>query len=103
MGRKDGILQSLPEIYVLYEKINMGKTLRSMSIREVELVKHNVKMLDWAMAIVSGKKKIAAPKITISDYIPYVIQPPYEHAFVGPLVSREPTEPQSEQKKDQNI
>ena len=86
-----------------YEQINMGKTLASMSIREAELVKHNIKRLDWAMAIVSDKKKIAALKITISDYIPYVIQPPSEHDFVGPLVSREPTKTQSEQKKDQNI
>ena len=77
-----------------YEQINMGKTLGSMVIREAELVKSNVKMLDWTMRAVSGKKKIAAPKIAISDYIPYVIQPPFTNAFVGPLVSHEPSKPQ---------
>ena len=57
-------------------------------------------MLDWAMATVSSKKKITAPKITISDYIPYVIQSPYDHAFIGPLASQEPTKPQEEPKKE---
>ena len=79
-----------------YEQINMGTTLGSKSIRESELVQSNVKMLDRVMATVSRKKKIVAPKITISNYILYVIKPPYEHAFVGPLVSQEPKDPQEE-------
>ena len=56
----------------------------SIALRQVELIKGNVKMLKCAMATVSSKKKVAAPKITISNYIPYVIQPPYDHAFIRP-------------------
>ena len=78
-----------------YEQINMGKTLGSMALREAELVKSNVKMLDWTMGAVSCKKKIAAPKIAIFDYIPYVIQPPFKDAFVGHLVSQEPSKPKA--------
>ena len=85
-----------------YEQVNMGKNLGSLSITQAELIKGNLKMLDWAMTTVSGKKKNAAPKITISDCIPYVIPSPYEHAFVGHLLSQEPSEPQEEQKKDHN-
>ena len=85
-----------------FEQVNMGKTLGSIALRQAELIKGNVKILDWAMATVSSKKNITAPKIIISYYIPYVIQPPYEHAFIGPLVSQEPTVPQEEQKKDQS-
>ena len=70
-----------------YEQVNIGKTMESIALTQVELIKENVKILDWAMATVSSKKKkFPVPKITISDYIPYVIQPPYEHAFIGPLV-----------------
>ena len=58
---------------IYYEQVNIGKTLGSIALRQAELIKGNVKMLHWAMAIVSSKKNIAAPKITISDYIPYVI------------------------------
>ena len=83
-----------------YEQVNIGKTMESIALRQVKLIKGNVKMLDWAMAIVSSKKKNPVPKITISDYIPYVIQPPYEHAFIGPLVSQEPKGPQEDQKKN---
>ena len=64
----------------------------SITQRQVELIKEKLKMLDWAMVIVSSKKKVTTPKINIFDYIPYAIQPPYEHAFVGPLVSQEPTD-----------
>ena len=45
-----------------FEQINMGKTLGSMFIREAKLVKSNVKMLDWAMATDSGKKKKNQPQ-----------------------------------------
>ena len=44
----------------------------SLVQRQVELIRGNVKMLD-SMAADSSKKKIAAPKITIFDYIPNVI------------------------------
>ena len=44
-----------------------------LALSKVELIKGNVKMLDWAMAVAaSNKKNIATPKITISDYIPYM-------------------------------
>ena len=79
-----------------YEQINTGKTMGSVAQRQVGLIKGNVKMLDWAMETISWKKKIPTLKITISDYIPYVIQPPYEHAFIRPLVSQEPKDPQAE-------
>ena len=72
---------------------DMGKSTGSLSQRQVELIKGNVKMLDWVMAIASNKKKVAALKVTILDYIPFFIQPPYEHAIQGPLVSSEPIEP----------
>ena len=68
--------------------------MESLALRIVELIKGNVKMLDWAMAAASNKKNIVAPKIIIFDYIPYVIQPPYEHVIQGPLVSSKPIEPQ---------
>ena len=54
-------------------QLDMGKSMGSLAQRQVELIKGNVKMLDWVMATASNKKKVAAPKITISDYIPFVI------------------------------
>ena len=46
---------------------SMGKSMESLSQRQVELIKVNVKMLDWVMVAASNKKKVAAPKVTISD------------------------------------
>ena len=68
LGSFNNKLQSM-----CYAQVDMGKTMGSLALRQVELIKGNVKMLDWAMAANSSRKKIAAPKITISDYIPYVI------------------------------
>ena len=93
----DSFNEKLKSMY--YAQVDMGKTMGSLALRQVLLIKSNVKMLDWAMASASNKKNITAPKVTISDYIHFVIQPPYEHAIQGPLVSLEPTKPQKEQKK----
>ena len=88
-------LNSLNEklISMPYAQVDMGKTMGSLAQRQVELIKGNVKILDWAMAIASIKKNIVAPKVTIFYYIPFVFQPPYEHAIQGSLVSSKPTEP----------
>ena len=40
------------------ELINNRGTLESIGKRERELVKSNADILDWAMKIVSGKKKV---------------------------------------------
>ena len=75
----DSFNEKLKSMY--YAQVDMGKTMGSLSLRQVELIKGNVKMQDWAMAAASSKKNIIAPKITIYNYIPYVIQPAYEHAI----------------------
>ena len=41
-----------------YEQVSMGKTIGSITLRQIELMKGNVKMLDWAMAVVSNKKTL---------------------------------------------
>ena len=81
-----------------YVQNDMGKSMGSLTQRQAELIKDNAKMLDWAMATTSNKKKIPAPKVTISDYIPFNIWPPYEYAIQGPLVSQEPIEPKEKKK-----
>ena len=58
-----------------YEQVNNRKTLESIGKRQCELVKSNVEILDWAMKIVSGKKKVPLPNIKIYDYVPYTIVP----------------------------
>ena len=40
-----------------YVQIDMGKSMGSLAQRTVELIKGNVKMLDWAMTTTSNKKK----------------------------------------------
>ena len=57
------------------ELIHNRCTLESLVKREHELVKRNVEILDWAMKIVSGKKKAPLPNIQISNYVPYSIVP----------------------------
>ena len=47
--------------------------MESIGSRQYELVKSNVEILDWAMKIVSGKKKVTLPNIQISNYVPYTI------------------------------
>ena len=58
-----------------YEIKNNRTLLESLAMRQRELIKSNAKILDWAMKIVSSKKKIPLPQIRISDYRPYTIVP----------------------------
>ena len=39
------------------------------------MTESNAKILDWAMKIVSSKKKVSLPQIRISDCVPYTIVP----------------------------
>ena len=70
-----GSLEHYKQSYrmMTYEHINNRTTLESISIRQCELVKSNVEILDWAMKTVSGKKKVPLPNTQISDYVPYTI------------------------------
>ena len=61
--------------------------MESIALRKGDLIKSNVKMLNWAIATVSGKKKVAMPKLIILDLVPYVIVPPNRQSFVGALES----------------
>ena len=97
LGSSNDNLKSL-----YYEQVNMKKTMESIALRLGDLIKSNVKMLDLTIATVSGKKKVAMPKIIISDFVPYVIMPTNRQGFVGPLVSEETTEPKNDQKKKQS-
>ena len=47
----------------------------SLDKRQRELTESNGKILDWAMKIVSNKKKVSLPQIKISDYMPYTVVP----------------------------
>ena len=58
-----------------YDVRNNRTLLKSLAMRQRELTKSNAKILDWAMKIVSSKKKIHLPQIRISDYRPYSIIP----------------------------
>ena len=58
-----------------YEIINKRTLLESLTMRQRELTKSNAKILDWAMKIVSSKKKIPLPQIQISYCRPYTIVP----------------------------
>ena len=51
----DIINNNLKSMY--YVQIDMGKSMGSLAQRTVELIKGNVKMLDWAMTATSNKKK----------------------------------------------
>ena len=75
-----------------FEQINMRKSIESIALRQGELIRSNVDMLARAIGIVSGKKKVPMPKITISDFVPHVIVPPNGKRFVGPLEIQEPSE-----------
>ena len=68
-----------------YDQVDMGKSMGSLAQRQVELIRGNVKMVDWAMAATSNKKKNNSSKSHHFNYIPFVIQPPYERAIQGPL------------------
>ena len=49
--------------------------MKSLAKRQRELTESNAKILDWAMKIVSSKKKVSLLKIRIFDCIPYTIVP----------------------------
>ena len=50
--------------------------MESIGKRQCKIVKVNTEILNWAMTIVLGKKKVPLPKIQISDIGPYIIVPP---------------------------
>ena len=50
----------------------------SICKRQCELTKSNAQLLDWAMKVVSRKKKVPLLQINISDYVPYIVVPPNE-------------------------
>ena len=58
-----------------HEQVNNRTLMESLAKRQRELIESNAKILDWAMKIVSGKKKVPLPQIRISDCIPYTIVP----------------------------
>ena len=74
------------------EQINLRATLESVGKRLCELTKSNAQLLDWAMKVVSGKKKVSLPNINISYYVPCVIVPHDVQDFVIPYT--QPIEPQ---------
>ena len=74
-----------------YEKINKRKSIESIALKQGDLIKSNVDMLSRAIGIVSGKKNVPMPKITISDFVPHAIVPPNRKRFVGPLETQEPS------------
>ena len=47
------------------EQVNNRTLMESLAKRQRELTKNNVKILDWAMKIVSRKKKVSLPQISI--------------------------------------
>ena len=57
------------------ELINNRCTLESIGKRQHELVMSNADILDWAMKIVSVKKKVPQPNIQVFYYVPYTIVP----------------------------
>ena len=69
----DSFNRKLKAMY--YAQVDMEKSMESLSLKRVELIRGNANMLDWAIAATSRKKNIVSPKITISNYISYVIRP----------------------------
>ena len=58
-----------------YEQVNNRTLLESLTKSQGELIESNAKILDWAIKIVSSKKKVPLPQIKISYYVPYTIVP----------------------------
>ena len=58
-----------------YEQVNSRTLLESLAKKQRELTEINANILDWAMKIVSNKKKVTLPQIRISDCVPYTIVP----------------------------
>ena len=73
-----------------YEQVNNIAFLESLAKRQRELTESNAKILDWAMKIVSNKKKVPLPQISISDCVPYTIVPPGEMNPVLPFLNPNP-------------
>ena len=48
-----------------HEQVNNRTLMESLAKRQRELTKNNAKILDWAMKIVSRKKKVSHPQIRI--------------------------------------
>ena len=44
-----------------HEQVNNRTLMDSLAKRQRELIESNAKILDWAMKIVSGKKKVPLP------------------------------------------
>ena len=57
------------------EQVNNRTIMESLAKRQHELTESNAKILDWAMKLVLGKKKVSLPQIRISDCLPYTIRP----------------------------
>ena len=88
-----------------YEKVNRKTLLESLAKRQRELIESSAKILDWAMKIVSNKKKVSLPQIRISDCVPYTVVPPEETNpilhFLNPNPDKEgPSEPYKEPAKN---
>ena len=66
-----------------YEQVNNKTILVSLAKGQRELTESNAKILDWAMKIVSSKKKVTLPQIRISDCVPYTIVP---QGVTNPLI-----------------
>ena len=58
-----------------YDQVNNRELMESLAKRQRELTESNAKILDWAMKIVSSKKKVPLPQIQIYDCVPYTIVP----------------------------
>ena len=59
-----------------YEQVNNKALMESLTKRQHELTESNAKILDWAMKIVSSKKKVVPLlQIRISNCVPYTIVP----------------------------
>ena len=52
--------------------------MESICKRQCELTESNAQLLNWAMKVVSRKKKVPLPHINFSDYVSYIIVPPNE-------------------------
>ena len=58
-----------------YEQVNSKTLLESLAKSQRELTESNAKILEWAMKIVSNKKKVSLPQIRILDCVPYTVVP----------------------------
>ena len=75
------------------EQIIIRATLESVYKRQYELTKANGQILDWAMKIVFGKKKVPMPEVKIFDYMPYILEPKDVQDFAIPFSEPAETQP----------